>query len=104
MIWKDIGPSDAGIVIDGEVNEVPTALAAALTAAPAGNAMADRIEASELFDVEMDDLTGRGALVNGRGCSGSRAESKPSLQRLRMRETVDVEMRTCAAICAWVWR
>ena len=65
LIWKDIGPSDAGMVINGDVNEVPAdALAAAMAAATAGDAMADRIETPELFDVEMDDITGRGALVS----------------------------------------
>src|SRR5205085_2633006 len=45
-------------------NELPAhALAAAMTAATAGDAMADCIEAPELLDVEMDDLTRRGALV-----------------------------------------
>ena len=59
-----VGPRDAGVIIDGDVNELPAdALAAAMAAATAGDAMADCIETPEFLDVEMDDLAGRCALV-----------------------------------------
>jgi hypothetical protein len=65
LVWKDIGPSDTGMIINGDVNEVPTdALAAAMAAATASDAVTDRIESAELFDIEMNDLTGRSALVS----------------------------------------
>src|SRR4029077_2782307 len=79
LIWKDVGPRDAGVVIDGDVDELPAdALAVAVAAATAGDAMADRIETPKLFDVEMDNLTGRRALV-----------SRARLLRLQRREQAE---------------
>src|SRR5215210_3653712 len=66
FIGKDAGGGEARMVIDGHMDELPsgtssTAVADNITR----NAMAGSIETAELFDVDVDDLAGRGALVMG---------------------------------------
>jgi hypothetical protein len=49
--------SDAGVVVDGQVQVLPTD-PAALDLAIAGDAVADLLETTQLFDIDMDDLAG----------------------------------------------
>src|SRR5258706_14248331 len=52
------------MVVDGDVSIFPAGgLTAAMAGAPAGDAMADAIEAAELLDVDVDDLARLLALV-----------------------------------------
>ena len=56
------------MIVDGDVCELPSgalspASRIALAATIAGDAVADGIETAELFDVDVDDLAGRGAFV-----------------------------------------
>jgi hypothetical protein len=58
------------MIVDGDVNELPSgalspAARIALASAMAGDAVADGIEPAELFDVHVDDLAWRLALVAG---------------------------------------
>ena len=77
-------------------NSQPAPLAAAVAGAASGDAMADGIEAAELFDVEMDDLAGLLALVAWSWLLRLEAESRLRPRRLRMRETVALEMPSSA--------
>ena len=56
------------MIVDGDVDELPSWRGAvlalvALADSIAGNAMADGIEASEFFDIDVDDLAGLFALL-----------------------------------------
>src|SRR5207249_1260502 len=68
FVGKDGSGRNSGVVVDGDVGELPAgplspASGVALAAAIAGDAMADGIEPAELFDVDMDDLARRPSLV-----------------------------------------
>ena len=68
LIREDVGAGDPGMVVDGDVSIFPagglaTAMAGAMAGATAGDAMANAIEAAELFDVDVDDLARLLALV-----------------------------------------
>jgi hypothetical protein len=103
LVREDIGTGDTGMVVDGNVDEFPAgALAAAMTGAASGDPVADAVEAAKLLDVEMDDLAGLLALVAWSGSCGSRLESRLRPHRLRMRETLALEMPSSAAMCSWV--
>src|SRR5580700_4270804 len=61
LIGHDLGEGDAGVVVDGDMDELPAEPFApcppvALPSAVAGDAMADAIDPAELFDVEVDHL------------------------------------------------
>ena len=58
LIGEDIGKGDAGMIVDGDMDALPAGpLATAMSGAPPGDAMSDAVEAAELFDSEMNDLT-----------------------------------------------
>ena len=64
LIRQDLGEGDAGVIVNTNVDELPAnAPAIALTGAIAGDAVADFVEATELFDVDMDHLARRFALI-----------------------------------------
>ncbi len=68
LVGHDLDESDAGGVVDADVDELPAEpLAArapvALTFAVAGDAVADAVDPAELFDVEVDQLAGMLALI-----------------------------------------
>src|SRR5258705_11595583 len=64
LIREDVGTGDPGMVVDSDVSILPAgALTAAMAGAPAGDAMADAIEAAELLDFDVDDLARLLALV-----------------------------------------
>ena len=64
LIWHDVDPGDARVVVNSDMREFPAGAACTTLAAPVtGDAMASPAEFSKLFDVEMDDLAGRLAFV-----------------------------------------
>src|SRR5580700_9590056 len=64
LIGHYLGESDAGMIVDGDMDELPADTSAvALAFAVAGDAVADFVETAELFDVDVDHLAGLGPLV-----------------------------------------
>src|SRR5882757_1871613 len=64
LVGFDFGESDPGVVVDTDVHELPADAAAITLSGPvASDAMADLLETTELFDVDVDDLAGCGALI-----------------------------------------
>jgi hypothetical protein len=64
LVGLDLGEGDAGMIVDADVDELPADTAAvALAGSIAGDAVADLVEATELFDIDMDNLAGDGALI-----------------------------------------
>jgi len=57
LVGSDLGEGDAGMIVNADVDELPTSAAALVrTAWIAGDAVADTLETPELFDVDVDDL------------------------------------------------
>src|ERR1700692_4097164 len=59
LVGHDLGEGDAGVVVDGDMDELPAEPFApcppvALPSAVAGDAMTDSIDPAELLDVEVD--------------------------------------------------
>src|SRR3954453_22818255 len=70
LVGEDLREGHAGGVVDADVDELPSdAPALALTGSITGDAMADTVEAAELFDIDVDQFAGMLALVaaNRRG-------------------------------------
>src|SRR4051794_14641358 len=64
LVREDLRKGHAGGVIDADVDELPPdAPALALTGSIAGDAMADAVEAAELFDIDVDQFAGMLTLV-----------------------------------------
>src|SRR5207302_10899939 len=64
FVGQDFRVSHAGVVVDRQMQIFPADPAAvALTLAIAGDAVADLLETTELFDIDVDDLAGVLALV-----------------------------------------
>src|SRR4051794_3564797 len=73
LVRKDLREGHPGGVVDADVDELPSdAPALALTGSVACDAMADPVEAAELFDIDVDQFAGMFALVatNRRGGVG----------------------------------
>jgi len=67
LIRLDLGESYAGVIVDADMDELPADAAAVALANPiAGDAMADPIETTELFDIDVDHLARCGALIAAR--------------------------------------
>ena len=62
LIGKEGGKGDAGMVIDGDVQAFD-ACARIAVGAVAGGADAGLMKAAQLFNIEMEEFTGRGAFV-----------------------------------------
>ena len=72
------------MVVDRHMDELPSGTSGSAMADDiACDAMARSIETAELFDVDVDDLAGRGALVTGTG--------RLRLQRREQAETSSME-------------
>src|SRR3954468_18524603 len=57
LVRKDLREGHAGGVVDADVDELPSdAPAFALTGSIASDAMADPVEAAELFDIDVDQF------------------------------------------------
>src|SRR5215210_5071513 len=70
LVREDLREGHPGGVVDADVDELPPdAPALALTGSIAGDAMADTVEAAELFDIDVDQFAGMLAFVaaNRRG-------------------------------------
>ena len=64
LVGEDPGGGDAGMVVDGDMAELPSdAALVGVTGSVAGDAVADFPEARQLLDVDVDDLAGGGAFV-----------------------------------------
>ena len=68
FIGQDLREGEAGVVVDGDVNELPAGAATALGLV-GGNAMTGAEEAAELLDVEMQQIAGAGMFVAAHGPS-----------------------------------
>jgi hypothetical protein len=83
LIGQDLGEGDAGVIVDGDMDEVP-AQAAGTAALVAMNAVADLGEAAEFLDIEMQQIAGGSmfvALRRGGGLQIAQAiEFEPSQQ------------------------
>ena len=66
LIGQDLGEGDAGMVVDGDVDELPAGGARA-SGLVAGNAVAGALEAAESFDVEREQFAGSVVLVAANG-------------------------------------
>jgi hypothetical protein len=85
-----LGESDPGVIVDGDVNELPAdAPIVALSDAIARDAVADPVEASELFDVDVDHLARVIAFIPAH-----------RLSRLQRREPVEAQASQDAAHCS----
>jgi hypothetical protein len=68
LVGVDLGIGQPGVVVDGQVQVLPAdAAARTLAGAIAGDAVADAREATELLDVDVDQLARLGALVAAHG-------------------------------------
>jgi hypothetical protein len=67
FVWKDGGESEAGVVVDGNVEIFPAGAAGVVELTVAGDTMARADNASELLDVEMEEVAWSGAFVTGDG-------------------------------------
>jgi len=57
LIREELGEGETGVIIDGDVEELPAGARGVIVLAVAGEAMAGAHDAGELFDIAMDELT-----------------------------------------------
>src|SRR5260221_14256091 len=57
LIGQKLGEGDAGSVIDGDVEKLPSGAAGVIALAVASDAVADPLDAGELLDIEVDEFT-----------------------------------------------
>ena len=67
FIREELGEGEAGMVIDGDVEELPACAAGMIALAVAGDAVAGAHDAGELLDVEMEQIARVCALVAADG-------------------------------------
>src|SRR3954462_12524126 len=87
LVWEDFGVGQAGGVVDGDMHGVPSlraaadaggvgACALAVVAIAAGDPLASAaLDAAELLDVDVDELTGPLAFIANHGRQPDPAES-----------------------------
>jgi hypothetical protein len=63
LVGEELGKSEAGVIVDGDMKELPAGALGLAVARMAGDAMAWADDAGELLDVEVDEFTGLCALV-----------------------------------------
>src|SRR6266849_4913551 len=64
LIGQDLGEGDTGMVVNADVDELPTdATTVALAGPVSGDPMADLVEAAELLDIDVDHVAGVLSLV-----------------------------------------
>jgi hypothetical protein len=68
FVGEDLGISEAGGIIDGDMDELPAGSPIGALSSVAGDAMSDDLDAAELLGIDVDELTGAVSLVvkNGR--------------------------------------
>ncbi len=57
LVREELGEGETGMVVDGDVEELPTGAWGVIVLAVAGDAVAGAHDARELLDIEMDELT-----------------------------------------------
>ena len=62
LIGEDLSESETGVIIDGDVEELPAGARGVIVLTVAGNAMARAHDAGELLDIEVDEFAGPSAL------------------------------------------
>lgn len=67
FIREELSEDEAGMIIDGDVEELPAGTAGVIVLPVAGDAMAGARDAGELLDIEMDQSRGRITLVAADG-------------------------------------
>jgi hypothetical protein len=65
LVWEELGEGETGVVVDGDVEELPAGALGFVEATGDAAAWAD--DAGELFDVEMDEFAWESALVAADG-------------------------------------
>jgi len=101
FIGHDASKGDAGSIIDGDVDVFP-ASAFAEIAPVAGDAVAWALDAGELFDVEVNELTWVSALVAPG--QGRRIEQSQAMKLMTTQDTRDTRLGEGALACdleAW---
>ena len=63
FVWEDGGEGEARVIVDSDVEILPAGAAGVVELAIAGDAMTRADNASELLDVEMEEVTRSGAFV-----------------------------------------
>lgn len=64
LVGLDLGEGDAGMVVNADVDEVPSGATALVRSTRiAGDAVSDTLETPELFDVDVNDLAWPLALI-----------------------------------------
>jgi hypothetical protein len=63
LIWEELSEGEAGMIVDGDVKELPAGAARVIPLAIAGDAMTGALDAGEFLDVEVDEFAWMGALV-----------------------------------------
>src|SRR5207248_3762133 len=69
FVSQDFGIGQTGGIVDGNVDELPTDASSALPAVT-GDAVTDDLDAAQLLDVNMDELSGVVSLVAANGFFG----------------------------------
>ena len=103
LIGQDLGEGDAGVVVDGDVHILPAGAMNA-TAAVAGDAATDGLEATDLLDIEVEQIAGGGMFVRTMAGAGSRSRMRLWWSRRRMRLTVARLSPVVSAMCSPVQR
>jgi len=67
LVGEDLGESQTGVIVDGDVQELPTGAADVVALAIAGDAMAGAFDPGQLLDVEVDELAWMSAFVAADG-------------------------------------
>lgn len=63
FVREELSEGEAGVIVDGDVEELPAGPARVVVLAITSDAMAGARDARELFDVEMDEIAGMFTLV-----------------------------------------
>ena len=63
LIWEELSESEAGMIVDGDVEILPAGARSVIALAISGDAVARADDAGELFDVEMDEFARLRAFV-----------------------------------------
>ena len=69
LVGQDLAVGESGCIVDGDMEDLPAAMAAA-AGAITGDAVADALDAAELLGIDVQQLAGAGALVADHGRPG----------------------------------
>ena len=87
LIGQDLSEGQAGVIVDGDVQGLPSGMFVLAATASVG-APGDLLEAGHALDVEMEQIAGSGMFVahDGRGGCRSRQRLSPARRRMRLME------------------